>query len=977
MKKGIKSLAAAALALSALTPVVASASTSVENGVYTTTNFYTLDQFKALTTAEKTGALTSSGAVVVIGGKVYEATDVLSATDAALPGLAKDAATYTTAEGNKLESGKPLNSTPAPVGELKVESVSAINPTEIQVKFNQPVDSATARNLNNYVFTTASAGAPGTPVTGATLAALIETTSLTAPGSTTLATSELSADKKTVTLKLKVASSLKNSESYSVDAVNSILSDDKKSFVERHKDTVKTFNDLQAASLKEVTYSGTDLVLVFNEPITAITGLKVDDTNVSIGSPTYSVDTGDYTVVVPGVLSNPALSTLGNHSVVVYGAADTAQKVTTLAPNTATVLSGSYTVSTDTVKPTVVSIKPVPTNPSRAFDIEFSEPVTVASAAELELEIKKGTFVFGDDPSVTNADHYTVTRLGNTKTYRVVFIPNTAATNVNPLYGQNEGSVPLSVKVKGYKDLANNVGNEYTGAVTLGKDLVGPAVKDGLENRLQSTNELVVKFNKTILTTGLTTGSVDVNKIKVTDKDGIERTVATAAIQNNDEVLLTLTGSWGATELSDKAPYTVTVSAGAVQSVDEVKNAQTVATIKPHVASTAVEVFGGSITPANTPVDGVVVNTIAINYGKAMGATAFDLANYSLDNVKLNTIAGAKITANNANSIATITLPEGYTKAVNTKLLEISTNVKTAQGAGIVNNINDKQAYVHVTPLSFIDNAQPVLQKAEYLVSNATNQTETKRIKLTFSEAVTGGDTDDLTIKVGNATKAYTGVTVASGEPNALIVTLTEDLALTNAATITVNEHTATKTQTIVDTTGNVAKALTFTLNANTKTLDADAIAGAAGAAQPVITEIAALTVSATNTQVAYNAEKAAITTARSNYDGLSAAAKALVTNLTVLTTAETNIATKGKIYISGLDSITGTATTGAATATVASAATVTSLDGSTATVNIAWTHPTYTAGLNTINGAVTIATNTAGVTGTPTTATASITATP
>lgn len=156
MKKGFKTLAAAALAVSALTPVAAAAANDIAPGVYTSTNYYSVTDFKKLSTADKNAVLTSPGAVVVVAGQVYKSNDVLSATNTQLPTLGKKADEYTTPEGNKLVSGKPINSTPE---QLKVESVSAVNQTvystgtqelTVQINGNQSV---TVKQLTDAGYT--------------------------------------------------------------------------------------------------------------------------------------------------------------------------------------------------------------------------------------------------------------------------------------------------------------------------------------------------------------------------------------------------------------------------------------------------------------------------------------------------------------------------------------------------------------------------------------------------------------------------------------------------------------------------------------------------------------------------------------------------------------------------------------------------------------------------------------------------------
>lgn len=137
MKKGFKAVTAAALAVSALTPVAAfAAESTVDNGVYTSTNYYSIDAFKKLSGSAKASALTSEGAVIVIAGKVYTGNNVITLSDSQLGASAVTVDAYNAANGNKLVSGKPIGGENQ-TGDLKVESVSAINTTVNAATNNQ------------------------------------------------------------------------------------------------------------------------------------------------------------------------------------------------------------------------------------------------------------------------------------------------------------------------------------------------------------------------------------------------------------------------------------------------------------------------------------------------------------------------------------------------------------------------------------------------------------------------------------------------------------------------------------------------------------------------------------------------------------------------------------------------------------------------------------------------------------------------
>lgn len=152
MKKGFKAVTAAALAISALTPVAAfAAENTVENGVYTTTNFYSLDAFKKLSGTAKAAALTSEGAVIVVAGKVYTGANVLSLNDTQLDASAVTVDAYNAANDNKLVSGQPIGGENQTV-EIKVESVSAITANYVEVTFaalTKAVEGATVEVKDN------------------------------------------------------------------------------------------------------------------------------------------------------------------------------------------------------------------------------------------------------------------------------------------------------------------------------------------------------------------------------------------------------------------------------------------------------------------------------------------------------------------------------------------------------------------------------------------------------------------------------------------------------------------------------------------------------------------------------------------------------------------------------------------------------------------------------------------------------------
>ncbi|MBB4823236.1 hypothetical protein HNO89_000454 [Sporosarcina luteola] len=863
MKKTFKVSAATALAISALTPVAAFAAETpvAADGFYTTSSFTTGKDFRALSTAEKRAILTNSETVLVVGGKVYFAKDAITATtNADLAKIATTVADFEATHGKLTGNGYGN----VVVSDLKVESVSAINPTEIQVTFNQDVDADSALDLSHYVLSIDD----NEYNTAAQIATLLEPTSV---DGTVLEYSEFDFATNTVTFKLSETNALKNAQKYSIDVKDGVLSADKTKQVAKYQDTVKTFTDTKAPVLESVLKSGDDLVLVFDEPVKSIGTVKIDDITVD-GAKTYSKFTGLYTVKITGALAqDERFTTLGSHRVVAYDVKDYATNGD--VPNNEAVVSSSYSISLDTTPPTVKEIKQLSTD-ARVFDIVFSEAVESVTASELELDIKKGNHTFTQvaDSSVANpsaiADVYSVVKLGGNK-YRVTFSNYTNEENINPLYAKNETAVSLAVVVKGYKDLANNVGQEYKGSVNLSKDLNAPTIKPGLDNKID-TNKLVVVFDRAITPVG----ELDASKITVTDKDGIKRTVSGATIANGNTIEITLDEFVSEADYNEKAPFTVTVAAGTVQSSEKVKNNTTSVTIKETTVDTAVTALAtnsATVTPDKN-VNGVNVNEIVIDYGAEMGASALELSNYTLDNQTLPT--GTKIAINKANDKVTITLPEGFAAVDNQQLLTISKNVKTKTGSVIVNDVTEKKAYTQLIDL--VDNTQPVLNKAEYLVTDLDDSTETSRIKLTFSEKVafTANDLDDLTVVVGGATKAYTSLEAGSKE-NEVIVNLAQPLSLVNATTVNVvaqgEENTALN---IKDLAGNIAKANSVQVSG--KAIDTKLIGDAASV----------LATAKTNAKAALDSYKNAADYT-TNAAGLTAAIEAGKTAIDAATTTE------------------------------------------------------------------------------------------
>lgn len=159
MKNGIKVTAAAALAVSAFTPVAAfAAETNLAPGYYSD-SFTSVSEFSAKVPSEKKAFFLENSkkanfVFVDNAGNVYDflgsnGDKILNAvTDKEIQKYAITLDSYEKAKDVKVtESGIVKDSV---AGELKVESVSAINSTKLAVTFNQKVDKNSAEKLENY-----------------------------------------------------------------------------------------------------------------------------------------------------------------------------------------------------------------------------------------------------------------------------------------------------------------------------------------------------------------------------------------------------------------------------------------------------------------------------------------------------------------------------------------------------------------------------------------------------------------------------------------------------------------------------------------------------------------------------------------------------------------------------------------------------------------------------------------------------------
>ncbi|MED4755598.1 Ig-like domain-containing protein, partial [Brevibacillus choshinensis] len=619
-------------------------------------------------------------------------------------------------------------------GELKVESVSAINPAEIKVVFNNELDKSSAEKATNYTVTA---------------------------GGLTAGTAKLQADKKSVVVKL--SGNLAVGSTYKV-AVANVL-DAKYNKVTDFTSSTQVFTDSKAPTLLSGEVDGGALVLTFDEPVKNTMTVKVDGQTVAIAS--VGTANGDYTATTAALAAN--LLTAGTHSVVVYDAED----VLAANANKTSIQNTSYTVTADTVAPSVTGVTAISKD---KFAVKFSESLKGGLSAA-NLVVKKGSYTFGagrfDSVALDLADT-------TNKTYIVDLNDSDAA---NPVFATGETSVSLSVTVKGYKDNADLYGAEFNGSVTLTGDAAKPTVLSQNLNSITGA-KISIKFSEA-LASGV---ALDATKVTV-KKNGVIVPLAATPLTLNAVDTSNKTLDIELAAAATAGTYTVVLGAGAVQDLDGNKNDATTTTAAVASAEVALPLVADTDGTVST-VGGVGTNTgefnvITINYGEDMEDSAAVLSNYKLDGAAFP--AGTTIGFYDTKEVVKITLPANYFAIDTTAKLTASRSIKSVAGSIVeVDNVGKAESEVMV---SFTDSIAPELTSAKFVLADPTDTT-TSTIKLTFNEGINAiaadeaSLIDDLVVKVGGNKIAVAGNTAVVTAANEIVFTVATPINLSQGATV-------------------------------------------------------------------------------------------------------------------------------------------------------------------------------------------------
>lgn len=571
------------------------------------------------------------------------------------------------------EPGKHVDPT-TPTGDLKVESVSAINASQIEVKFGKPVsDSATgfgAKNPANY------------QLTGANLTSI-----------------DLSEDGKTATLNITPLTS-KTSVAVTVKQIADASDSTKKT--ELYTTTV-VVEDKTPPTVTEVVSktngsTASTVTVNFSEPVKVGATFKID--GVVVPNPSIQYTNGNKTATFSGL----TLDATKSHTLEIIGLLDTADNNTNPNPYTK-----SFTVSVDATLPAVSTVEALG---DKAILLTFSKKMDATTVNITNIKLK--------DELLADVQTTAIGALPGDTTGTKFVLP---IAPTETLYSASKTSRNLTVLVT--DAVADALGNKLattTKPVTLNKDVTAPSVSavSFLNDASGNLASLTVEFNEALKAGTYTLAAAN---LSVIDKDGVD--VTSTFVAYLDPATVTAGGKKlvfnmkaAATPAKFFNQYTFTFKAGLVKDAAETGNDS--------AAYTKVIDFGaqpaGDFVLTGTPASyNAATGVITIQYGRAVkggavAGSATDGNNYTLNGVALN---NATITLKADKTEAYITLPAGSIPTSDTAAVLRIAGVQDTSGVTIT---------PFVQTLNVIDNAAPVLESARVL--------DNKTIELTFNEAL-------------------------------------------------------------------------------------------------------------------------------------------------------------------------------------------------------------------------------------------------
>ncbi|WP_252503828.1 S-layer homology domain-containing protein [Sporosarcina sp. Marseille-Q4943] len=543
-----------------------------------------------------------------------EAGERLTAIDTKVPGTYKVTYSAVDAAGNNAEE-LVVTVVVAEPANLEVASVEGINATQVEVKFNLPVDKAT-------LFADGKSGEFKANVVSLTSLDNVQ------PGDLA---GELSNDGKTLTI--TAANVLSKRYDVVIDGLKSY----------NGKDIVKYEKMVTiAADEKAPTITGTEQIsankvkINFSEPVKAYSGatLKYADGTTVTGA-SVTVDAGATSVIVD--LSSDSVEVNKQITITFIGLQDQAGNLLTPNPATVTVVKQQV----DGIKPTVSNVTQTG---AKTFNVKFTKDVVLPTTQGV-IDVNNLT--------VSGYDVSKIEKVSDSE-YKV-----TVTTNLDGL--QN-----VTVNA-GYKDLAGQTGEAITKVVTFVKDAAAPKATSVKVVNVDGVEYLELNFDKDV-TEGDITVSGSYTKDYVTTPVGSKTVAATYASTSNKKVVRTPLNGFASVE---GGVYTLDVVSSTVNSLSGIAfdKTSTSFTRGKDVASNKTKLAAPVITQSSN-------DTVTVTFtGQVDGASATDVANYKVDGAEVESATLGTFDAEANKQVVTLKLKADSNKFTGTRNISVQ-NVK-------------------------------------------------------------------------------------------------------------------------------------------------------------------------------------------------------------------------------------------------------------------------------------------------------------
>ncbi|MGQ7277737.1 hypothetical protein ACT91Q_07180 [Brevibacillus thermoruber] len=614
-------------------------------------------------------------------------------------------------------------------GELKVESVSAINAKTLEIKFSKAVDFDTVID---------DQGTPTDTSDDTLLAGAIDISEL--DGQTPITEASLSAslseDGKTLTL---IATGVEFFDGkYAVKVNEAVVKDEDGNAIAPYATTINV-DDTTRPTITKVSYVDKETVRIyFSEPIDVKGSVNYKRADGVALNPASSITDN---LASDGSYLEVDLSGLNaadyNKDIIVeiVGAKDFAGNIISPNPVTKTIKYDA----TDTVPPSVVSINVLS---NKSFEIKFSEELVAAPNVAVT-----GATVASVTKSATDATKYTVTLSSAVSGLRTV-----------SLGGSGD-----------YTDKSGNNGAAYSKVVNFDVDTTDPIVESTKVEKINGVEYLVVTFNENV-------NAVDAKEIvgsyehdSITTDVTLESDTDSSVTAGNYAVPVSLYNPVSGKSKSLKfdlttlpeGVYTVKLPAGLAvdtfgnDSVEKeitfTRGSDTVVG-KPALDTTQDAAQGTPYTASN----GILVSTtdnnkISVFFNtKVDAASARNIANYQIEGA---TVEKAVLRSNSTSGAEVeLTLVKDSNTFTGERTVTIS-GVKS-EGGAVMNAVTTTE-YLK-------ENVRPTVVKAEL--------TDTDEITLTFSEAMDNTTIDDTADSSNVDFEVYVGgVKVSATTAEALV----------------------------------------------------------------------------------------------------------------------------------------------------------------------------------------------------------------